>query len=421
MQTGRLKGLLERVGRARFHAKIFEYVKRDVDLRVYVTDRNGIVLFDSRFPENVGKDYSRWNDVYRTLRGEYGARSTRNDPDDPFSGAIYVASPVTLDGNIVGVVTVAKPKESIYWMVDAARLRLIRIGVIVGVSMVVAFVLIFFWISSPIRKLIRHVNRVKTDRRTNIPSIGGGEIGELARAFEEMRSELEGRNYVERYVQSLTHELKSPLSAIRGAAEILADDPPDRERRLFLKNIGQEAARMEEIVQRMLDLSAVESRKGLKEVESVDLCLLAEELSGRIAVDLQKKGLRIVLPCDARTREVRGEPFLIRQAIENLLQNAVDFASENTELVLSVRENGDWIEIEITDTGELIPDYALDRIFERFYSLPRGVDRRKSSGLGLPFVREVAQLHGGSVVVENLPPDRVRAILVLPIDGAAEQ
>lgn len=104
----------------------------------------------------------------------------------------------------------------------------------------------------------------------------------------------------------------------------------------------------------------------------------------------------------------------MRQAVGNLLDNAIDFSPQGGEIGATVTASGDTVRIAITDAGPGIPHYAAERLFERFYSLPRP-DGGKSTGLGLPFVREVAALHGGAVTVGNGEHGGCRAELTLPL------
>jgi two-component system sensor histidine kinase CreC len=110
---------------------------------------------------------------------------------------------------------------------------------------------------------------------------------------------------------------------------------------------------------------------------------------------------------------VRGDPLLLRQALGNLLDNAISFAPAHSALRLEAQREGDQVTIHVIDSGAGIPDYAAQRVFERFYSLPRP-DGTRSTGLGLPFVREVAALHGGSAYVANGAGGGCRATLRLP-------
>jgi len=110
-----------------------------------------------------------------------------------------------------------------------------------------------------------------------------------------------------------------------------------------------------------------------------------------------------------------GDPFLLRQALVNLLDNALDFAPPGTQVEARARRDGDGVRFEIADRGPGVPDYARDRVFERFYSLPRPHGGSRSSGLGLPFVAQVAELHGGSAELRERDGGGTIATLLLPL------
>jgi two-component system sensor histidine kinase CreC len=114
---------------------------------------------------------------------------------------------------------------------------------------------------------------------------------------------------------------------------------------------------------------------------------------------------------------VRGDPLLLRQAVDNLVRNALDFAPTDTTISVAANEDVRGVWVTVQDAGPGIPDYARPRIFDRFYSLPRPDSGRKSTGLGLNFVREVAELHGGRVEIDcpGAPPNAgTRARLFIP-------
>jgi two-component system sensor histidine kinase CreC len=114
--------------------------------------------------------------------------------------------------------------------------------------------------------------------------------------------------------------------------------------------------------------------------------------------------------------QLEAERFLLEQALSNLLDNAIDFTPEGGHLfVRAAQTPGGQVQIGILNEGPLVPDYALERVFERFYSLPRPDSQRKSTGLGLSLVQEVAQLHGGTVQLCNVPGQGVRVDLTLPL------
>lgn len=409
----RLRQVFTRADQRRFDARIYDFSKSRVHLRTYLTDQNGIVLFDSG-GEWEGLDFSRWNDVHLTLRGKYGARSTRTDPNSKQSGAYYVAAPVRdVDGNIRGVLTVAKPKDVLSPFIDQARHKLLEAGITTAGGFLVLLFLVTLWITRPIARLHSYVRDARERRNVKLPHLGGTEIKALGRAFEEMRLELEGKRYVESYVQTFTHELKSPLTALYASAELLEDDLNQAERARFVANIKRESARIQELVERMLQLSALENRPAPLQPVRLTTTELLAEAAERSATRARAAGVSLHT-LDAHPAALQGEAFLLHQALGNLVENAIDFTPQGGRIDLSSEKTGDGrVLLRVADTGSGIPSYAIDRIFERFYSLPRPHGRR-STGLGLAFVRETALLHGGEVHLSNREEGGTVAELILP-------
>ncbi|MFQ6573646.1 two-component system sensor histidine kinase CreC [Pseudomonas sp. UM16] len=407
----RLPQLLRAYGQRQPKADIWGLSKNQVNHRIYVTDAKGIVLLDSSGVA-VGEDYSRWNDVYLTLRGEYGARSTRSDADDPESSVMHVAAPILDEGEIIGVVTVAKPNKSLQPYIDRSERRLLYLGLgLIGLGLLVGAGL-SWWLARSLRRLTHYAQAVSEGERTALPHYRGGELGQLAAAVERMRTQLEGKDYVERYVHTLTHELKSPLAAIRGASELLQGPMPETQRQRFADNIDSESARMQHLIERLLNLAQVEQLQALEEQQQVSLAALIDELLVAQSARIESNRLQVRQRVPASTR-LLCEPFLMRQAIANLLDNALDFTPPGGLLSFELEKQDTRVALSLFNQGEAIPDYAMARLSERFYSLPRPFSGRKSTGLGLNFVEEVMQLHGGSLEVANVE-DGVRVRLWLP-------
>jgi len=396
-----------------FSAKIYDFLKTNVDVRVYITDTFGRILFDSENRQNEGADYSEWRDVSLTLQGEYGARTTRKDPGDPTSSVLYVSAPILIKEKIVGVLTVAKPTTNVNIFFKGARPRILRIGI---VSMAIAIFLSFvvsIWITKPIKRLTQYANDVREGKRIELPKLRGKELMKMGMAFEKMRDALEGKKYVEHYVQTLTHEIKSPISAIRGAAELLEEGVPPEKQVRFLSNIRNEANRIQDIVDRMLELSELETKRTLQKVEIISLSgLIRTILESKEPLFSQKK-----LSVAVQVRDdifVKGDSFLLHEAVSNLIQNAIDFSPLCGKIELAAQVDGRMLNFTVKDHGPGIPDYAKERVFDRFFSLQRPDTGKKSTGLGLNFVKEVADLHHGGIKLENLPEKGLRATLSLP-------
>jgi two-component system sensor histidine kinase CreC len=395
------------------NSKIYHLVKNKVDLSVYITNAQGRVIFHSRNPDEVGDDYTRWRDVKLTLDGRYGARTTLADPEDEKSSVLYVAAPILVKGRVAGVLTVAKPTTNINSFLEQAKPQLIKVVALSVIAAIVLGYVVALWITRPIQRMTEYANAVHKGVRAEFPKLDGTEIGTMGRALKKMKTALEGKAYVERYIQQLTHEVKSPVSAIRGAAELLEENVPPERRKKFLTHIRTEVNRIQQIVDRMLTLSALENQDQLAQIQPVDLNTLTQEvLESKHAVLLAKNiTVEQIIPNDIR---VSGDPFWLHQATANLLQNAIDFSPCHGKITLSAVGDGEMAHLTIEDRGVTIPDYAMDKIFNKFYSLKRPDSRRKSTGLGLNLVRQVALLHNGRIELKNRDPRGVQAILSLP-------
>jgi len=413
--TSNLHQVFDHVYQRDLSAKIYRLNKTRVDMRIYITDLNGQVVFDSENPDHEKEDYSGWRDVSLTLQGQYGARTSPDYDHDPNSSVLYVAAPIYVNKELAGVLTVGKPAVNINRFLESARPQIIKTGILsLGAALLLCYLAIM-WLTRPIKLLTRYANDVRDKKRSVLPGLGKSEINEMGLAFEEMRQALEGKKYVEQYIQTFTHEIKSPLSAIKGAAELLEETMPREHRIRFLSNIRNETDRVQKIVDRMLELSVLENRQTLNKKETFLLKPFLESLvEGLNPVLVQKK--LIVSTQLSETVAMEGDSFLIKQAVSNLVQNAVDFSpcEETISLTASLLDEN-TVQLTVEDNGPGIPDFAFKKIFNRFFSLRRLDNGRKSTGLGLNFVSEVAVLHQGSITLENRKGGRgTRALFTLP-------
>ena len=412
MNDGRFAQRVRSLQGRDFGADIWGFDKRVAATRIYVTDARGIVVFDSA-GKDVGKDYSRWNDVYLTLRGRYGARSTRSDPADETSTVMHVSAPLRSDdGRIIGVLTVAKPNRALAPFIARSQSVVMRWGwVLMGVALAIGL-LMAWWLARQLGALRRYAHAVTAGERAPPPQ-AAGEFGELGQALETMRARLEGKQYVEQYVHALTHEMKSPLAAIRGSAELLERPLPDADRVRFAATVRAQSERLAEMIDKLLALAAVEHRQHLETRERVDLVEVVDAAIAQCTQRTDDARVTVQRTGDA-TATVEGDAFLLRQAVANLVENAAAFAPAETAIEVNIVREESSVVVRVLDAGPGVPEYALPRVFERFYSLPRPEGGSRSSGLGLCFVAEVAALHGGEASLANRETGGAIATLALP-------
>lgn len=377
-------------------------------LRVFACDRDDRVVFDAA-GRDVGQTYVR--EMYG---GGRMASENYSLPNVAVVGSeLRVFAPVRFNREVIGWVGVGRPLATVAEGISHARWRLVGMAGSIALLMLVAG----WWIASrltrSLERLTVYAQGVRDGRAAKPPRSRATEIAALAQAFEEMRDALEGRQHAERYTQALAHEVKAPLAAIRGAAELLGEELPAAERTRFLGNIRGEAARIQQIVDRLLELSSLEARKALGQTERLSGEALARDAVAVVRPAFATRRVQLTL-VGAGAAGLGGERVLLREALVNLLQNALDFSPPGGEVTLTVRSRDGWVEFAVADRGSGVPDYALPRVFERFYSLPRPDTARKSTGLGLALVREIVHLHGGEAALANRAGGGAEATLRLP-------
>lgn len=423
------------------------HLKTHSSFRVYVTDKDGIVIYDSRQNEanDEGKDYSRWNDVYLTLRGEYGARSTAQRPGDSTSSVMYVAQPINTDtGELIGVVSVGKPVSTIVPYLDATRSRMLTALLVISALSLSMAGLVAWWLKQSMALVTRYTRSLAN--QTNKPYFYlGRELNELSDTIEGMKHRLENRAYVTDYVHTLTHELKSPLTAIRASGELLEDSALDEEDRLMLsQTITEQSIKLQSLIDRLLLLAKVEQPTFKLQKETLDLIELLRSLINMSAAKRQQNHLaEIPLLINERPVSNDSNPsnhnhhstrhqssmhqdplaeqdsqnpaitlwadkFWLTQALQNILDNALYYANEL--VAINLRPCPDRIYIDIFNDGPAIPDYAIDKVFDRYFSLshqaPAHSSAKKGTGLGLTLVKQVVEHHGGKVNIRNISSEK---------------
>jgi two-component system, OmpR family, sensor histidine kinase CreC len=384
-------------------AQIWGLSKQSLDYRVYVTDAKGVVLFDS---DNIaqGQDYSKWRDVALTLRGEYGARATREVHTDASTSVMYVAAPVLHQQKIIGVLTVAKPISTVQDFIDRAERKVLQSGLLMLALSAALGVAVTLWLVWHVRRLRRYAQSVQAGETLAAPQ-APGELGDLAQAMQSMRQRLEGREYIEDYVRALTHELKSPMAAIRASGELLQDDLPAHDRAQFAGQVVAQTERVQRLIDRLLELTKLEQRAvangRLALTTQVAYADCVADALAALDAQIRLKNITINnVAAYASIQRARGllDRELVALAVSNLLENAIEFSSPASTITITCAEH----RITVQDQAGGVPDYALPRLGERFFTTPRPDGQRSGSGLGLAIVRQVMALHGGTLRMGNV-------------------
>ena len=224
-----------------------------------------------------------------------------------------------------------------------------------------------------------------------------------------MRRRLEGRDYIEGYVRALTHELKSPVAAIRGAGELLQDELPPADRQLFAQQVMDQSQRLQSLVDQLMQLTQLEQRPPLAALRpTTSLRDCAELALHQLQATAAQKGIHLVL--QGNDSAGAWDAQLVQLAISNLVANALDFSPSGSQVVVQLAPH----RLTVQDSGPGVPEGLMHKLGERFFTTPRPNGERSGTGLGLSIVLRIMQLHGGQLHFANMRPG-LRASLDFPV------
>jgi signal transduction histidine kinase len=373
--------------------------------RVTLIDSTGVVLGDSEFSGGELAAMTNHNDrpeVVEARRMGHGS-AERLSASEAVS-ELYVAIRAT-DARIARV---SISTSELNGVVERARRDVLFSG---AAALVVALAVASIFarqISKPIAELRDVAGDIAAGNLARRPSVSAsGEVGELARTIARMAEQLEARLHALEKLQSVrrdfvanvSHELKTPLTAIRGFAETLTQElSADAQQARFADTIRSNAERMQRLVDDLLDLSKIESGGWTPQ----PTLLNADHAIGDAIMSLQdearRKGIDLVADVADDARHLRADPIAVRQIISNLVENAIRYTPERGRIVVFTRSDKSSAVLGVRDSGTGIPAEHLPRIFERFYRVDPARSRvGGGTGLGLAIVKHLAEAHRGSV------------------------
>ena len=379
------------------------------NLAIYVTDKDGLLVLDSR-GLTLGKDMRDANEVESALSGvtdstsvvmeeAAGSKKARGAVIEYFLKSRFLNASNPIYGNngeIIGTVVVVAPLIDL--MGESYLLRFIFY--IFVISLLFGF-LGSYRISRNINRIQKYTSNLFGGEDVLMPDLNN-QFNKLARTIRDARADVELKDDVEQYIDTLAHELRTPITGIQLTAENLLTPMSDKQRKRFVENILESNRHMDVLVNRLLELSRIERREALKNVEILNIKEAVNTVlnaPSRVKTILDKD-LNIDIQISSNAT-LNGEKILLEQAIGNIVNNALDFSPASGKITMKASQTNSAISIIVLDDGPGIPPQVINKLFTRFFSVTRPDTGTRGNGLGLRFVRKIMKLHGGEVSLQN--------------------
>jgi two-component system sensor histidine kinase CpxA len=285
-------------------------------------------------------------------------------------------------------------------------------------ALILAAIALLCWllavgIVTPLRAVAAAVDRFgRGDLTTRVPIVRRDEIGQLAHAFNEMAARIETLLTAERrLLQDISHELRSPLARLNLAIE-LARTAEDRDAAAV--RLQKEVDRLTSLVGSLLEVTRVEGDPKTRRSDEVKIGDTLREVAHSCSLEADARQCRLVIQ-DTSVRRIKGDPELLRRAIENVVRNAIRYAPPGTDVELRTDEGPSGLEVTVRDAGAGVPEELLTKLVQPFFRAEDARDYSPTSGvgLGLSIAHRAVQLHHGTLVAENAHPG-LRVKLTFP-------
>ena len=370
--------------------------------RVLVTDSAGQVLYDTRETLGAVGKYTFYSEIVQALEG-YDAFSC-SYRDGAFRSR--AASPVLYQNRIVGSVYAYEYDTEQAELLEGLQSNLLKLSAGIAAAVVLLSFILSRMLTRKISALLTGIRKVREgayEHRTHIP--GRDEIAQIGEEFNSLTDRLQTTETLRRrFVSDASHELKTPLAAIRLLTDsILQTDNMDMETvRDFVTDIGSEAERLSRITEDLLRLTRLDSNQ-VDPPEVVEVAPVLEQVMRMMSLLAQEKGTELTCQTggDCRVLATKGE---VHQVIYNLTDNAVKYSGSHGSVRVELRRDGNDVVLTVADNGPGIPEEDLPRVFERFYRVDKARSRAAGgTGLGLSIVQDTVTKRGGTVSAANRP------------------
>ena len=390
---------------------------------IYLIDTHGRILGHGLPPDTVLRQSIDLQPI-RQLIDEAATMPIRGD--DPRSGSgrkVFSAAEVVADGVLQGylyVILGGQTYEALAGDIGGSYVGKVSMVAVLAIVFCAASIglVVFSLLTRRLKRLSDEMQRVSESNFERRPTINaasqpGDEIDQLARTFATMSTRItdqfaqlkENDRLRRELVSNISHDLRTPLSAMQGYVETLiikGDSLATDERDRYLRIARRHAARLGTLIGDLFELSKLDATTVTPQLEAFSLAELVQDIALEFQLEAERKGIGLNIDVSPDTSLSIGDIGLIQRVLENLVRNAIRFTPRNGDVTISVSQRPETFAVAVTDTGPGIPQKDLPRIFDRFYRAVDGEEARSdSSGLGLAIVKRILDLHESRITVES--------------------
>ena len=404
---------------------------------IYLLDSDGKILGHAMPPETVMLDRVDLVPLKKLIAGSEPMPIRGDDPRSGSTRKVFSAFEVRTEDHLEGylyVVLGGQTYEALSDDIGGSYVGKISFFGAIAIVLATATIglLVFGLLTRRLKRLSEEMRRVSDSDfdlppQIEITSAGADEIDQLAHSFVTMSGKIkdqfaqlrENDNLRRELVSNISHDLRTPLSAMQGYLETLiikGTSLSDEERDRYLKIARRHTVRLGSLIGDLFELSKLDSASVTPQLEKFSVPELVQDVAQEFQLEADRKEITLSLNLDTNSAFTIGDIGLIQRVLENLVRNAIRFTPIGGEVTLSIAERPQTVAVAVSDTGSGIPDQEIPRIFDRFYRSEQGEEARSdSSGLGLAIVKRILDLHESRITVVSKVNAGTRFEFELPL------
>ncbi|ATP41634.1 two-component sensor histidine kinase [Solibacillus sp. R5-41] len=373
-------------------------MERDANREVIITDQQGAILGKSDI--NV-THIEQLNPILTGLHTEEDKILVSNWRDSPY---IVSAHPYKVNTGQSGYVIMFFSTAAINGMVEDLTMHFGIAGVTSFIVLFIVYAVLSNVITRPLIRMKEATEKLSEgDFHVRLTVNSKDELGELAGSIQKLANDLERlKSERNEFLASISHELSTPLTYLIGYSKVVSrGDLTEQERVQYLEIIVEESNRMKELVKNLLELARMDENSFTVKKAFFAACPFFEDIHKLVEPSFSLKNIKLRLHCEGEY-QLFADALRLEQIVINLLDNALNYSDEQSEVILHVSQNEEKTIISVKDSGIGIPAKEIDFIFEKLYRVEKSRSRAfGGSGIGLSVVKELVEAHGGTIEVKS--------------------